>query len=82
MAALNKIKTFFEGLDEKSFYKYLAIYLGIVFLLVVLMVFRYYQNINYLKQRINTTNELREDARQVLEKSYVLNNNIKRLTVS
>ncbi len=69
MAALEKIKTFFEGLDEKTFYKYLAIYLGIVFVLVGLMIFRYYQNINYLDQRINTVNELREDARQVLEKS-------------
>jgi len=69
MEALEKIRAFFEGMEEKDFYKYIALFISTVFLIVGFIVFRYYQNINYLKKRIDVVNELREEAHQVLEKS-------------
>ena len=69
MEALENIKTFIDELDQKTFYKYLGIALGVITLCVILLMARHYSHINYLKQRINTINGFREDAKQILDKA-------------
>lgn len=69
MVALEKVRAFFEGLEEKYFYRYLIAFLLCVTLIASFIVFRYYKNMRYLIQRVNTINDLREEASTVLEKS-------------
>lgn len=48
--------------------------LGCIVLIICLFFFRYYQKITYLKKRIRTVNELRDEARVIREKAQQVQN--------
>jgi hypothetical protein len=66
---LQKITRFFQNLNEKNFYKYLAVFLCSIILIGAFMIFRYYRNREYYTQKIATTNDLRQEVRTILEKA-------------
>jgi enoyl reductase-like protein len=68
MVFLEKIRTFFDSLETKTFYYYIIGYLSVCFLLFGLIIFYYYKNTSYLQRQIKRLNTTREDTiRTILE---------------
>ncbi len=69
MEIIEKVRSFIQGLDEQEFYRYLAIFVGVLTLAAGILMFQNYRSVNYYKRRIDDTNELREEAKNILDKS-------------
>lgn len=69
MKIISRIRDFMSNLDAKDFYKYLAITLALIVLLLGFIIFRYYRSIDALTQRITTINEQREIAKRILKQA-------------
>lgn len=73
MEFLNKISTFIQDLEEREFYKYLWIFLGILMLTISFMIFRYYRNTSYYVDVIEEINIQRSDqVRDVLKRFEII----------
>jgi len=73
MEFLNKIRDFVQDLEEKDFYKYLGIMLLILVILMSFMIYRYYSNVNYYTDEIETINEQREtEVKKILERNEIV----------
>lgn len=68
MEALEKVTAFIENLEKKTFYTYLGIILGGVFLVAGGIFFRYYRNIHVLDEQLSQVNQNREKVQEVLTK--------------
>lgn len=68
MEAIDKIKDFIENLEIKAFYKYLAITLSVIVLIVGIVVFNFYRKIHALDERIALINDQRTLAQRILTK--------------
>lgn len=68
MILFDKLQDFIASLDEKQFYKYLATTIGVIALIVFFVFIQHSRKVRYLKKRINNINELREEAKVVLDK--------------
>lgn len=68
MVLLDRIRERLEKLDEKEFFKYGAIFLGIMFLLATGIIVRYYFKVSSLQKQMKRVNGLREDVKQILER--------------
>jgi|GEM_PF-441787 len=80
MEFFKKIITYIQQLSQKNFYTYSGIYVGIIALLSLLLIIRYYRNAQYLVEQSNTVNEQRErvqlllnDAQQVQKQKAEVN---------
>ena len=62
MVILDKIRTFFDNIETKTFYYYIAGYLSLCFVLLGVFVFYYYKNANDLQRRIKKLNTTRADT--------------------
>lgn len=69
MNFLENLQLFFINLDKKTWYKYLAGFAAGFCLITSLILFYYYRTISYWKQEIETINESREQAKQILDKA-------------
>lgn len=69
MVFLDKIRSFFDTLESRSFYYYIAGYLGVGFLFIVLFIFYYYKNVNALHRQIKKLNNTRADTVKVILES-------------
>ncbi|MCA9770653.1 hypothetical protein KC460_04770 [Candidatus Dependentiae bacterium] len=72
MAIIDSIVAFIEGLEEKDFYKYTAITGLIVAGTICILIFRHYYTIGSLTKHINVINDLRENAKSVLDKFVIV----------
>jgi len=69
MEFLRKIRDFIHDLEEKDFYKYLGITIGVLVLIFSFVVYRYYSKVGEYSERIEDTNDIRrEKVRAVLER--------------
>lgn len=66
MGFLEKIADQINRLDRREFTIYSAIAAAFFVLILSVIVFRYYRQINQLKRRINVVNELREETQRLL----------------
>ncbi len=69
MKFLNDLQARLALLDEKNWYKYLAIAGGIFLLLLAAILFFYYQSVSKWQERIITLNEERLEAKRLLDKA-------------
>lgn len=69
MFIIDTIQSFIESLEEKNFYKYLALTIGIIICIVSLIFFGYYRALNTINDRIIMINDLRENVQQALTAS-------------
>ena len=68
MVIFDKIRTYFESLEAKTFYYYIAGYLSLCFVLFGVLIFYYYKNANQLQRTIKRLNTARkDDVRTILE---------------
>lgn len=67
MKAFNNLKEFIINLEEKKFYTYLGITLGIVCALVIGIIYYNYRSINYWRKTINNINIMREDIKRIVD---------------
>lgn len=71
MALLERIKLFIEELDEKTFYRYAALFIAACTLLSGTIGFFYYRRVATLIKQIKRINRLREeDVRVLLEDAH------------
>jgi len=68
MELFNKIKNFIAHLEQKEFYKYSGILLGVLLALVMAILYYNYSRVNFWKKQINKINDEREEIRTILEK--------------
>ncbi|MCX5922787.1 MAG: hypothetical protein NTX86_05690 [Candidatus Dependentiae bacterium] len=68
MIILDKISTFIAQLEERKFYIYLGVVIGILVLIMSGIVFYRYNSMNYWKKRINHINEIREEISEIISK--------------
>ncbi len=69
MNIIERVKEFLEDLDTKDFYKYVGIFVGILAVLTVFMMYRFYSNVDFYKRQIRTLNNDREEVQELLEKA-------------
>jgi hypothetical protein len=72
MIIIDSIFNFIESLDQKNFYKYLAIGSIIFFIVMAGLMVRHYYAIGSLRTQISMINSLREDAKIILDKAVVV----------
>jgi len=66
MAILDKLKSYIQDLDDKTFYQYSAIVLGSIILIVSVIWYASYRKISFLKKRIVTVNKNRQKLQETL----------------
>ena len=69
MIFFEKIHTYLNTLDKKTWYHYLAISAGVFLLAIGLILFFYYNSVGKWKQRIEEINEERQKVKEVLDKA-------------
>ncbi len=69
MNIIEKVKEFLEELDTKGFYKYVGIFTGILAILTIFMIYRFYSNVDFYNRNIRTLNNDREEVQELLEKA-------------
>src|SRR5947207_4761861 len=68
MIFIDKIRTFFDSIDTKTFYHYIAGYGAVCFLLFGTMIYYFYSTTNVLQKKIKNLNITREETvRAILE---------------
>jgi len=66
MNVIEQLRNFVASLEEKEFYTYLGAILTGVVLVVFLMFFQYYRQVNDIIERIDTIDEQRNEAKRIL----------------
>lgn len=66
MEIITKLKDLILGIDEGAFYKYLAAILATILLVIGLLTWRYYSNVNFFIKKINIVNNQRQEVAQLL----------------
>lgn len=66
MEAIDKIRNFIENLETKDFYKYLAIALSVIIVIIGILIFNFYRKIHNLNERIALINDQRIVAQRIL----------------
>ena len=72
MEALDRLKSFIEGSEERDFYKYLIIALGVTTLLIGGIIVYYYSNVVGLKKKIKDINDFRVETKEILNKNALV----------
>ncbi|MEX0671784.1 MAG: hypothetical protein WD068_00340 [Candidatus Babeliales bacterium] len=66
MDVLVKVREFITNLDEQKFYIYTGIFIGVITLLFSIIIYRTFSTIDELKYRIESINEYRQEAQQIM----------------
>ena len=66
MVLLDKLRSFIQDLDDKTFYQYVAIGMGSIILLIGLIWYTSYRKISFLKKRVMTVNKNRQKLQETL----------------
>lgn len=66
MEFINKVTTYIDSLEEKKFYRMVAISFSVLMLIIFIIIYKYFGTISDLKKRIRQTNELRAQTRQII----------------
>lgn len=66
MVFLDNIRAFIANLDQKTWYTYVAIAMGIYLVLIAGVLYYYYSSISTLQEQINNVNDERKQAQQIL----------------
>lgn len=69
MVFFERVKGFIRSLDTREFYRFIGIIFGIVFLILSLLVYRYYSSVQQLHRKLRRVNEQRQETRSILEKN-------------
>ncbi len=69
MVLFDQIQAFIDRLEEKQFYQYLAVGLGITCFATGIIVFRSYRNISSVQKKIEEVNTYREQIKEILNKA-------------
>lgn len=69
MTFFDTIQTKIASLDEKTWYQYLAITAGFLFLLIGLILYFYFSSTSKWEDRINEINESRIETKRLLDKA-------------
>ena len=69
MNILEKIKEFLDSLDTKKFYTYIGALLGVITLILLFLVYRFYTNIWDYRRQLRLTNDQRGEVQSLLEKA-------------
>ena len=72
MKFLEPIKSFFNKLDQKTFYIYLIVYGSICFVLCALMIIYYYNSLSSLDKKIKNIDEYRDEVHEIMEKHAII----------
>lgn len=68
MIFINKIQNFFESLDNKQFYQYVAIFFGTIILLIAGILVYYYYTTSSREEQLQEINTMRKDVEGLLSK--------------
>lgn len=69
MPLLEKIRTFLESLDEKTWNRYMGIVFACLLTLMLLIIFWYYRAAGNVKRAINGINDEREQVHEILTRA-------------
>lgn len=69
MELLDKMQAYFNSIDQKRFFQYIIGILGVITLAIALLFFNYYRTVSRLKGEAFAINELREQAKIILDKA-------------
>ena len=69
MTFFDNLQARISRLDKKTWYQYLAITAAVFFLIVGLILFFYYSSVSRWQQKIEEINEMRQEAKSVLNKA-------------
>lgn len=69
MKFFDTLQAHITALDEKSWYKYLAIVGALFIILLATILFFYYRSVSHWEQKIATVNEERIEAKRLLDKA-------------
>lgn len=67
MTIIERIEGYLSGTQEKDFYKYSAVGLSILVVILGFFIYRHYSKIGTLKKQIGTVNEYREEMKLLLD---------------
>ncbi|HSW73913.1 MAG TPA: hypothetical protein VLG71_02035 [Candidatus Limnocylindria bacterium] len=66
MKAVEKIQSFIDSLEERTFYAYLAGFAGFALIFAVLIIFFYYRSLAHVEDQINFINDKRIEVKRLL----------------
>lgn len=72
MEIIEKIYAYISDLEERRFYQYIIGFLCVIGLLMLLAMFQYYRSVRHLKSNIAQINEIREEARSILNRGQIV----------
>lgn len=72
MIFFSSIRNYISNLDQKDFYRNSAIALGVLFFLVIGIIYYTRTRVSYWRKRINIINEQRDEIRTILEKNQLV----------
>lgn len=68
MQVVHYSKNFIRNLEEREFYRYLAIVLGVLVLVLGILIYTNYSTVSGLELKLKRINKQREDTREILQK--------------
>lgn len=74
MKIFNKIFDFFNKFSEKKFIQFIIIFLVFITTLCGIIIYKYYSNTNNLVKQIKSINNLRIEAKDLLERNLAIKN--------
>ena len=78
MELLDRIRGYIAALEEREIYRYGAIFLGIIVLLLGLLIIYHYRRVSTLRTQIKRINRLREeDVQEILSKADYVQRQLK-----
>ena len=69
MSWFEPIKQYFSELEEKTFFQYSAIALGVVTVILAITLFFYYRSVSSLHDQIEELNSTRDQVQKILERA-------------
>ena len=72
MNILHAAQEFFDSLDTKKFYTYIGATLGVISLLFLFLIYRFYANVWELQRQLKYANTIRSDVQSLLEKAALV----------
>jgi hypothetical protein len=69
MNIIEKVKEFLDSLDAKKFYTYIGAFFGIITLVLIFLVYRFYANVWDYQRQIRLTNDMRIEVQALIEKA-------------
>ena len=72
MNIIEKVINYINSLDQKNFYKYLAIFGGVLSVLISILLWYYYSSLTYWKRQVKNTNEMRTQIKEIVDRDELV----------